>query len=67
MPHLPLLAVAIAAALTLATVVETYQAAHQPKPGMSRNAAATVTPAQQLDRGLQALRLDAARDNASAM
>lgn len=67
MPHPPLLAVAIAGALALATAVETYHAAHQPKPDMSRNVAVTVTPAQQLDRALQALRLDAARDNASAM
>ncbi|MGM4893347.1 hypothetical protein [Tardiphaga sp. 839_C3_N1_4] len=67
MPHPPLLAVAIATALALATAVETYHAARQPRPDMSRNAAATATPAQQLDRALQALRLDAARDNASAM
>ncbi|MGM4887384.1 hypothetical protein AB8A20_01795 [Tardiphaga sp. 604_B6_N1_1] len=66
MPHPPLLAVAIAGALALATAVETYHAAHQPKPDMSRNAAA-ATPAQQLDRALQALRLDTVRDNASAM
>lgn len=67
MPHPPRLAVAIAGALALATAVETYHAAHQPKPDMSRNAAATVTPAQQLDRALQALRVDTVRDNASAM
>ncbi|MDR6661770.1 hypothetical protein J2W51_004356 [Tardiphaga robiniae] len=67
MPHPPLLAVAIAGALALATAVETYHAAHQPKPDTSRNTAATVTPAQQLDRALQALRLDTVRDNASAM
>jgi hypothetical protein len=66
MPHPPLLAVAIAGALALATAVETYHAAHQPKPDTSRNAAA-ATPAQQLDRALQALRLDTVRDNASAM
>lgn len=66
MPHPPLLAVAIAGALALATAVETYHAAQQP-PDMSRNAAATVTPAQQLDRALQALRLDTVRDHASAM
>ncbi|WP_441228897.1 hypothetical protein AB7813_27890 [Tardiphaga sp. 20_F10_N6_6] len=66
MPHPPLLAVAIAGAHALATAVETYHAAHQPKPDMSRNAAA-ATPAQQLDRALQALRLDTVRDNASAM
>ncbi|WP_371420780.1 hypothetical protein [Tardiphaga sp.] len=67
MSHPPLLAVAIAGALAFATAVETYHAAHQPKTDMSRNAAATVTPVQQLDRALQALRLDTARDNASAM
>ena len=67
MPHPPRLAVAIAGALALATAVETYHAAHQPNPDMSRNAAAPVTPAQQLDRALQALRLDTVRDNASAM
>ena len=67
MPHPPLLAVAIAGALALATAVETYHAARQPKPDTSRNTAASVTPAQQRDRALQALRLDTARDNASAM
>ena len=67
MPHPPILAVAIAAALALATAVETYHAAHQPKPDISGNAAALATPARQLDCALQALRLDAVRDNASAM
>lgn len=67
MPHPPRLAVAIAGTLALATAVETYHIAHQPKLDISRNAAAAVTPAQQLDRALQALHLDAARDNASAM
>lgn len=67
MLHPPILAVAIAGSLALATAVETYHIAHQPKPDTSRTTAATVTPAQQLDRALQALRLDTVRDNASAM
>jgi hypothetical protein len=67
MPHPPLLAVAFAGALALATAVETYHAAHQSRLDMPRNAAATVTSGQQLHRALQALRLDAVRDNASTM
>jgi hypothetical protein len=67
MSHPPILAVAIAGALALATAAETYHAAYQLRPGLAVNATTTVTPAQKLNRALEALRIAARRDGASAM
>lgn len=67
MSHPPILAVAIAGVLALATVVETYHSAQRQQPGASVHADVPVTPAQQLDRALAALRLATCHNDASAM
>jgi hypothetical protein len=64
MHHPPILAVAIAGALLLATIVETYHTAHLPKRDSGQTAA---TPVQQLDHALQTLRIAAGRGSDSNM
>jgi hypothetical protein len=63
MSHPPVLAVAIAGVLAVATAAEAYRSTHLPRPGISQNTTTVVTPARQLDRALQALRIDANRES----
>ncbi len=62
MSHPPALAIAIVGVLAVATATETYRSAHRPRPAIGKNATAAVTPAQQLDRAPQALRIDSKHD-----
>lgn len=65
MSHPPVLAVAIVGVLTVATIAETYYSARFPKPTVGQSAANATTPAHQLSRALQALRVDIESDGAA--
>lgn len=62
MSHPPVLAVAIAGVLAVATIAEVYRVAHIPTAAIDRDIATTSTPAYQLSRAFQALRVDIESD-----
>ena len=57
MSHPPVLAVAIVGVLAVVTIAETWRVANLPKRGIIQMTTPS-TPAQQLSRALQALRVD---------